>query len=79
MGLYLLESISFYYATSIGIEWLREVSTEYVRPIGWLVLYPVFMFFSLLSFYLSYNANTCAILESFDEKLLKLIGIELDL
>ena len=66
--LYLLGSISFYYATSIGMEWLREVSTEYVRPRGCLLLYPIFMFMSLLSFYLSYNINNCF--------LLSLIGIE---
>ena len=68
LGLYLLGSVSFYYATSIGMEWLRGVSTEYVRPKGWLFLYPVFMFFSLLSFYLSYNVKNFSVLN--------LIGIE---
>ena len=67
-GLYLLGSISFYYATSIGIEWLKEVSTEYVRPKSCMFLYPIFMFFSLLSFYFSYNTKNCS--------LLNMIGIE---
>ena len=68
LGLYLLGSVSFYYATSIGMEWLREISTEYVRAEVSLFLYPLAMFLSLISFYLSYNTT--------NRSSLNLIGIE---
>lgn len=68
LGLYLLGGVSFYYTASIGIEWFRGIAEGYVRPNGLLFLYPVFMFLSLLLFYLSYNTKNCS--------LLNLIGIE---
>lgn len=55
LAIYLFSQISLYCAVSAGMEFLREVSTQYVRPQVWMLLHPVIIFLSLLSFYLSYN------------------------
>ena len=56
--IYLLSQISFYFAVSIGMDWLREISTEYVRPQIFLLIHPIMLFASLLAFYLHCNTLT---------------------
>lgn len=54
-ALYILGSVGFYFAVSDGTVWLREVSTEYVELKRFAIWYPIFLFTSLLMFYLHCN------------------------
>lgn len=63
--LYLLGNISFYFAVSMGMDWLREASTGYIRLKGFALLYPIFLLGSMVMFYLYCNGKDKADIEEF--------------
>ncbi len=64
LSAFLFGSISIFRAVGASLDSLQEVSTESLRPQICLILYPLFMFFSLTSFYLYYNADIKAMLKT---------------